>query len=102
MFSLGNGHLYCFTSLVVLGHHFRCPLCKYESTADELEDGAYIQLEDSSHLLHAVVHGNGYGHLLRVNGREGGSRYLTGRDIMGFWDRLCKLLHVRYDSFLIM
>ncbi|XP_072999032.1 PHD finger protein At1g33420-like isoform X1 [Typha latifolia] len=73
----------------------RCALCKYEMTGDELEDWAYLQLEDSSHLLHAVVHANGYGHLLRVNGREGGSKYLTGRDIMGFWDRLCILLCVR-------
>ena len=65
-------------------------------TGDDLEDWPYVQLEDSSHLLHAVVHANGYGHLLRVNGREGGSKYLTGCDIMGFWDRICKMLHVRY------
>jgi hypothetical protein len=54
-----------------------------------------LQLHDPSHLLHAVVHSNGYGHLLRVNGRQGGSKHLTGREIMSFWDRLCKFLHVR-------
>lgn len=54
-----------------------------------------LQLHDPSHLLHAVVHSNGYGHLLRVNGHQGGSRHLTGREIMSFWDRLCKFLHVR-------
>lgn len=46
-------------------------------------------------MLHGVIHANGYGHLLRVNGREGGSKYLSGTDIMGFWDRLCKMLQVR-------
>jgi hypothetical protein len=60
-----------------------------------IEECAYLHLDDYSHLLHAVVHANGYGHLLRVNGREGGSKFLTGHDIMSLWDRLCKVLHVR-------
>ncbi|ONK56714.1 uncharacterized protein A4U43_C10F11970 [Asparagus officinalis] len=73
----------------------RCMSCKYEMTAADFDEWAYRQLEDSSHLLHGVVHANGYGHLLRINGREGGSKHLTGCDVMGFWDRLCKMLHVR-------
>ncbi|VAH66676.1 unnamed protein product [Triticum turgidum subsp. durum] len=73
----------------------RCLLCNFDMEGEELEECGYLHLDDSSHLLHAVVHANGYGHLLRVNGREGGSRHLTGRDIMSFWDRLCKVLHVR-------
>ncbi|KAG0500950.1 hypothetical protein HPP92_001022 [Vanilla planifolia] len=73
----------------------RCNSCNYEITAEILEDWAHHQLEDPTHLLHGLVHSNGYGHLLRVNGRDGGSRYLTGSDIMGFWDRLCKMLRVR-------
>uniref|UniRef100_A0A1D1YVC0 PHD finger protein At1g33420 n=1 Tax=Anthurium amnicola TaxID=1678845 RepID=A0A1D1YVC0_9ARAE len=72
----------------------RCTVCSYEMSADDLEDWAYLQLGDSTHLLHGVIHTNGYGHLLRVNGREGGSKFLTGRDVMGFWDRLCKMLCV--------
>ncbi|CAO2827420.1 unnamed protein product [Amaranthus hypochondriacus] len=67
-------------------------------TCDDIEDWIYHQLEDTTHLLHGVVHANGYGHLLRVNGREGGSRVLSGTDIMGFWDRLCKYLGVRKIS----
>ena len=35
-------------------------------------------LESHSHLLHGVLHLNGFGHLLRVNGREGGSQQLSG------------------------
>lgn len=55
-------------------------------------------MEDTSHLLHGVIHANGYGHLLRVNGREGGSRVLSGSHIMNFWDRLCKVLGARKIS----
>ncbi|XP_043690688.1 PHD finger protein At1g33420-like [Telopea speciosissima] len=76
----------------------RCKSCNYVMTADDLEDWVYLQLEDTSHLLHGVVHSNGYGHLLRVNGREGGSRFLSGCDIMNFWDRLCRTLGVRKVS----
>lgn len=34
--------------------------------------------DSHAHLLHGVVHANGFGHLARVNGREGGSRQLSG------------------------
>ncbi|KAI4310848.1 hypothetical protein MLD38_035796 [Melastoma candidum] len=70
---------------------------------EEEEEGApqervYQLLEDTTHLLHGVVHSNGFGHLLRVNGREGGSRILSGGHIMDFWDRLCHMLGVRKVS----
>lgn len=35
-------------------------------------------VDSHTHLLHGVVHLNGYGHLLRINGMEGGSVHLTG------------------------
>ncbi|WOL03611.1 PHD finger protein [Canna indica] len=76
----------------------RCYSCNCEITLDTFEDWAHLQLEDSTHLLHGIVHANGYGHLLRVNGKEGGSKFLTGRDIMSFWDRLCTLLRIRKVS----
>lgn len=66
-------------------------------TTEDVEDSIYHQLEDTTHLLHGVVHTNGFGHLLRVNGREGGSGVLSGSHIMDFWDRLCKLLGVRLE-----
>ena len=34
--------------------------------------------DSHSHLLHGLLHVNGFGHLLRINGREGGSKTLTG------------------------
>lgn len=67
------------------------------TTTDDIEDWVCHQLEDTTHLLHGVIHSNGYGHLLRVNGREGGSRVLSGCHIMDFWDRLCKTLAVRSE-----
>ena len=37
--------------------------------------------ESSAHLLHGVLHTNGFGHLLRINGLEGGSAHLTGKAV---------------------
>ncbi|KAG9457018.1 hypothetical protein H6P81_001526 [Aristolochia fimbriata] len=95
-----NGHQQACTrcGALLLSLDSRCKSCNYEFTPDDLEDWVYLQLEDTTHLLHGVVHANGYGHLLRVNGREGGSKFLSGSDIMDFWDRLCKLLRVRKVS----
>ncbi|KAL6576136.1 hypothetical protein OROHE_000607 [Orobanche hederae] len=76
----------------------RCKACSHVMTTEDVEDWMYQQLENTTHLLHGVVHANGYGHLLRVNGREGGSRVLSGRHIMSFWDRLCRMLGVRKVS----
>ncbi|XP_059639747.1 PHD finger protein MALE MEIOCYTE DEATH 1-like [Cornus florida] len=48
-----------------------------------------------THLLHGLIHCNGFGHLLCINGIESGSQYLSGREIMDLWDRICSSLHVR-------
>lgn len=48
------------------------------------------------HLLHGVVHLNGYGHLVGLHGFEGGSDFVSGHQIMDLWDRICSALHVRY------
>ncbi|KAL5538969.1 hypothetical protein UlMin_043307 [Ulmus minor] len=79
---------------------------KMSSDADaeaEADDEATIYqsnscLDDNKHLLHAVVHSNGFGHLLTLNGREGGSPSLAGLHIMDFWDRLSESLSVRKVS----
>lgn len=52
-------------------------------------------LDNQGHLLHGVVHSNGYGHLVCLNGIEGGSKVLSGREIMDLWDRICTCLRVR-------
>ncbi|CAM8950343.1 unnamed protein product [Rhodiola kirilowii] len=53
----------------------RCKICNTLVSSEDLEDWVFDQLGDSTHLLHGVVHSNGYGHLLTVNGREGGSNF---------------------------
>ncbi|CAN1351656.1 PHD finger protein MALE MEIOCYTE DEATH 1 [Linum perenne] len=52
----------------------------------------------STHLLHGMIHCNGYGHLLCVNGIDGGSKHLSGREIMSLWDRICGALQTRCIS----
>lgn len=47
------------------------------------------------HLLHGVVHLNGFGHLVSIHGFEGGSDFVSGQQIMDLWDRICSALHVR-------
>ncbi|OMO50798.1 Zinc finger, PHD-type [Corchorus capsularis] len=97
--SIGGYHKPCVRCGDVLHlSELRCKSCSHVTTTDDLEDWVYHQLEDTTHLLHGVIHSNGYGHLLRVNGREGGSRVLSGCHIMDFWDRLCKTLGVRKVS----
>ena len=47
------------------------------------------------HLLHGVVHLNGFGHLVALHGFEGGSDFIAGHQIMDLWDRICAALNVR-------
>lgn len=97
--SIGGYHKPCMCCGDILHlSESKCKSCNHVTTSDDVEDWVYHQLENTSHLLHGVVHANGYGHLLRVNGREGGSRFLSGCHIMDFWDRLCKTLGARKVS----
>ncbi|XP_057492136.1 PHD finger protein MALE MEIOCYTE DEATH 1 [Actinidia eriantha] len=57
-----------------------------------LDDGVF---DLQTHLLHGLIHCNGFGHLLCINGIEGGSKFLCGREIMDLWDRICTNLHAR-------
>lgn len=50
--------------------------------------------ESERQVMHGVVHSNGFGHLLCINGLETGSD-LSGHQIIQFWDRLCTGLRVR-------
>lgn len=57
-------------------------------------------LDDQTHLLHGLIHCNGFGHLICINGKEAGSRILCGREVMDLWDRICTSLQVRYTSYI--
>ncbi|GBG64959.1 hypothetical protein CBR_g48708 [Chara braunii] len=74
----------------------KCEKCKEEELGRSGND--YVTLDSQCHLLHGLLHANGYGHLLRVNGREGGSKYLCGTQLMDLFDRICSMLCVRRVS----
>ncbi|XP_021893728.1 PHD finger protein MALE MEIOCYTE DEATH 1 [Carica papaya] len=57
-----------------------------------LEDAAF---DLHTHLLHGLIHCNGFGHLICINGIEGGSKFICGREIMDLWDRICNILRAR-------
>ena len=52
-------------------------------------------LDYQTHLLHGMLHSNGCGHLKRINGREAGSRVLSGQQLIQIWEKICNLLRAR-------
>jgi len=78
-------------------YHFIVPGKKLEHLNSRTSEALLhtTLLENQSHLLHGSLHGNGFGHLLRVNGYEGGSMVLSGRQMMEIWTNLCTLLKAR-------
>eukprot|EP00253_Pinus_taeda_P012177 PITA_12177 len=56
-------------------------------------------LDMRTHLLHGMLHSNGFGHLISLNGREKGySKFTSGREFMDLWDRICSMLRARKVS----
>ncbi|XP_059291840.1 PHD finger protein MALE STERILITY 1 [Lycium ferocissimum] len=55
-------------------------------------------IEIEGHMMHGVIHSNGFGHLLCINGLETAASDLPGHSIMDFWDRLCIGLRARKVS----
>ena len=52
--------------------------------------------DSTSHLLHGVLHANGFGHLLRINGLEGGSQGATGEALAHMHQRLVDSTHASF------
>jgi len=52
-------------------------------------------LELDTHLLHGMIHCNGFGHLLCINGNEEGTRSIRAEELMDLWDRICAILRAR-------
>ncbi|RCV11911.1 hypothetical protein SETIT_2G224700v2 [Setaria italica] len=86
--------------------HFVLPKRELSVEADGLHYGINHGSEKPSkgtatsrgHLLHGVVHLNGFGHLVALHGFEGGSDFIAGHQIMDLWDRMCAALNVRMVS----
>lgn len=89
---VGRGRKLCLNC----GHVIAASLRRCSKCGTDVGKGGL--LETQSHLLHGVVHSNGFGHLLRINAQERGSIYVAGHELIGFWDRLCYLLRVRKIS----
>lgn len=85
------------------GHHFVCKR-KYHFIIPSKEnwdaplDEFFLDFE--SHILYGLIHCNGYGHLIGVNGLKNNSKFLRADDSMKFWDRLCTVLKARFISLL--
>lgn len=48
-----------------------------------------------THILYGLIHCNGYGHLICVNGFKVDSNIFCESDLMDFWDRICSSLNTR-------
>lgn len=70
------------------GNYYSCNVISKASGSDKLQS--------QQQLMHAVVHSNGFGHLLSVNGIAGGSEVVSGHQILDLWNRLCSALNLRY------
>ncbi|KAL2545761.1 PHD finger protein MALE MEIOCYTE DEATH 1 [Forsythia ovata] len=55
--------------------------------------GNFSELQN--HNLHGLIHCNGYGHLICINGFKEKSIFDNGSDIMDLWDRVCTTLKAR-------
>lgn len=52
------------------------------------KDSLEVTSSSSRHLMHGVIHCNGFGHLLCINS-DNVSSFLSGDRAMDLWDRLC-------------
>ncbi|KAL5722056.1 hypothetical protein ACHQM5_005624 [Ranunculus cassubicifolius] len=83
------------------GHHMICNE-RFHFVLPSKETSLVMTVSSNSnelqgHLLHGVLHSNGFGHLICINGIEKGSE-LGGHDLMDFWDRICTGLRARKVS----
>ncbi|KZV47925.1 PHD finger protein-like [Dorcoceras hygrometricum] len=84
------------------GHHFVCKR-KYHLIIPSYEDwdkplhGNFSQFQ--SHSLYSLIHCNGYGHLISINGIQDGTNFISFREVMDFWNHLCTVLRARKISF---
>ncbi|KAL7149567.1 hypothetical protein ABFS83_05G050000 [Erythranthe nasuta] len=82
------------------GHHFVCQR-KYHFIIPEKENWnlPLDEIDETHcHYLYGLIHCNGYGHIIRVNGLKNNSNFFSADDTMEFWDRLCTVLKARYIS----
>ncbi|KAI3730490.1 hypothetical protein L1987_61660 [Smallanthus sonchifolius] len=88
------------------GHHFVCkrryrfmiPAYGDKQPLKDYNQKNNLELDDS-HILHGLIHCNGFGHLISVNKLDSGyANSLTESDVMNFWDGICNSLKTRKVS----
>ncbi|KAK9063803.1 hypothetical protein SSX86_017675 [Deinandra increscens subsp. villosa] len=88
------------------GHHFVCkrryrfmiPSYGDKQPLRDYDLNNSLELDDS-HILHGLIHCNGFGHLISINKLDlGSSNSLTETDVMNFWDSICNSLKTRKIS----
>ncbi|WOL06617.1 PHD finger protein PERSISTENT TAPETAL CELL 1 [Canna indica] len=89
------------------GHHIICSkrfhfVLPIGNTFSEVQNiGLQVKAKSANtnlFMMHGFMHSNGFGHLLHINGYEGGSHLLSGHQILDLWDRICTALQVRKIS----
>lgn len=81
------------------GHHFVCKrkyhfIIPAKENWNEPLDEDFAEFE--SHKLYGMIHCNGFGHLICINGLKYNSNFFGAEDSMEFWDRLCTILRARF------
>ncbi|XP_075482475.1 PHD finger protein MALE MEIOCYTE DEATH 1-like [Primulina tabacum] len=83
------------------GHHFVCKrkyhliIPSYEKWNNPLH-GDFSQFQN--HSLYGLIHCNGYGHLICINGIKYGTNFIGVSEVMEFWNGLCTVLRARKIS----
>ncbi|CAI9296642.1 unnamed protein product [Lactuca saligna] len=98
--------LCCHCKSVGWGHHFVCKrryrfmIPSYGDKQPLKDHDQKNSLElDESHILHGLIHCNGFGHLISINKLElDSSNSLTETDVMNLWDSICNSLKTRKVS----
>ncbi|WCJ33654.1 PHD finger protein At2g01810 [Euphorbia peplus] len=86
-----------FCRFIGWGHHFVSKRKYHFLIPKECEWNKPLQKETlnlQTHLLHGVIHCNGFGHLLSVRTKSN-SNYLGGEELMNLWGHLCSSLLTR-------
>ena len=94
--ALAHGNIPALVEIWLRGSSKK-PLLLPQYLADDVGSPfiAPISIFDStSHVLHGVLHANGFGHLVRINGLEGGSEHVTGEPPL-------HLLHAHHEHGLV-
>lgn len=93
---------------MICNKRFHFVLPKKESTVES--EGLSIEIHENGlekaglvskttspkrNMMHGLMHSNGFGHIVCINGFEGGSDLVSGHQIVDLWDRICVALRAR-------